>query len=80
MLGYDYGQRFSLDPQKVVYDELEIIGARGSTRQDLIDVISLVERGRVKPLISECYPLEEANETFHKLRHSASIGRIALIL
>jgi len=80
ILGYDYGQRFSLDPQKIVYDELEIIGARGSTRQDLVDVISLVERGKVKPLISECYPLEQANETFHKLRNSASIGRMVLLL
>lgn len=80
LLGYQYGQRFSLDPQKVVYDELEVIGSRSSIRQDLMDVISLVERGKVKPVISECFPLEQANEAFEKLRKSASLGRMVLLL
>jgi len=80
LLGYQYGQNFSLDPQKIVYDELEIIGARASVRQDLVDVIALVEKGRVKPVISECCPLEQANEAFVKLRRSASLGRIVLTL
>ena len=80
LLGYQYGQSFSLDPQKVVYDELEIIGARASVRQDLVDVISLVESGKIKPIISECFPLEQANEAFVKLRSSTSLGRMALTL
>jgi len=80
LLGYEYGQLFSLDPQKLVYDELEIIGARASVRQDLVDVISLVERGKVSPVISECFPLEDANEAFVKLRRSTSLGRMVLTL
>ncbi len=80
LLGYQYGQSFSLDPQKIVYDELEIIGARASVRQDLADVIALVEKGIIKPVISECFPLERANEAFAKLRRSASLGRIVLTL
>ncbi|MFC1958998.1 alcohol dehydrogenase catalytic domain-containing protein [Chloroflexota bacterium] len=80
LLGYQYGQFFSLDPQKIVYDELEIIGARASVRQDLVDVISLVERDKIKPVISECFPLEQANEAFIKLRRSTSLGRMILTL
>ena len=80
LLGYQYGQIFSLDPQKIVYDELEIIGARASVRQDLVDVISLVERDKVRPVISERFPLEQANKAFVKLRRSASLGRIVLTL
>ena len=80
LLGYQYGQLFSLDPQKIVYDELEIIGARASVRQDLVDVISLVERGKIRPMISECFPLEQANEAFVKLRRSTSLGRMILTL
>ena len=80
LLGYQYGQTFSMDPAKLVYDEIEIIGSRASIRQDLLDVISLVERGKVKPLISECFPLKEANEAFVRLRKSASLGRMVLIL
>ena len=66
LLGYQYGQIFSLDPQKIVYDELKIIGARASVRQDLVDVISLVEMGKLKPVISESFPLEQTNEAFAK--------------
>ncbi|MFC2051731.1 alcohol dehydrogenase catalytic domain-containing protein [Chloroflexota bacterium] len=80
LLGYQYGQLFSLDPQKIVYDELEIIGARASVRQDLVDVISLVERGKIRPVISECFPLEQANEAFVKLRRSTRLGRMILTL
>jgi 2-desacetyl-2-hydroxyethyl bacteriochlorophyllide A dehydrogenase len=80
LLGYQYGQFFSLDPAKIVYDEIEVIGSRASVRQDLVDVISLVERGKVKPIISERFPLEAANEAFTKLRKSASLGRIILTL
>jgi 2-desacetyl-2-hydroxyethyl bacteriochlorophyllide A dehydrogenase len=80
ILGYDYGQRLAIDPQKIVYDELEIIGSRSSTRQDLIDVISLVERGKVKPLVAETVPLAEANDAFRRLRHSEAVGRMVLML
>ena len=80
LLGYQYGQTFSMDPAKLVYDEIEIIGSRASIRQDLVDVISLVERGKVKPVISDRFPLEKANEAFVKLRNSASLGRIILTL
>jgi len=80
LLGYQYGQRVSLDPAKIVYDEIEIIGSRASIRQDLIDVISFVEGGKVKPVISESFPLEKANEAFVKLRNSTSLGRIVLTL
>jgi len=80
LLGYQYGQLFSLDPAKIVYDEIEIVGARASVRQDLADVISWVERGKVQPVISERFPLAKANEAFVKLRNSASLGRIILTL
>ncbi len=80
LLGYQYGQLFSLDPAKIVYDEIEVIGSRASIRQDLIDVISLVERGKVKPVISERFPLARTNEAFVRLRNSTSLGRIILTL
>lgn len=80
ILGYHYGQHFRLDPQKMVYDGIEVTGSRSSLRQDLRDIISLVERGKVKPVIDECFPLEEANEAFAKLRRSSALGRMVLTL
>ncbi|MFC1976807.1 zinc-binding dehydrogenase [Chloroflexota bacterium] len=45
-----------------------------------MDVISLVERDKIKPVISEHFPLEQANEAFVKLRKSAGLGRMILTL
>ena len=39
--------------------EQEIIGCRGSTKQDLIDVVRLVRTGQVTPVIGAPYPLEQ---------------------
>jgi propanol-preferring alcohol dehydrogenase len=78
--GYQMGQKASFDPAKIVTDEIEIIGSRASIRQDLIDVISMTERGVIRPLISERYPLEQANKALAKLRKSASLGRMVLTL
>ena len=80
VLGYQYGQQFRLDPAKMVYDGMEVMGSRSSILQDLMDVISLVERGKVKPVIDECFLLEKANEAFAKLRKSAALGRTVLTL
>jgi acryloyl-coenzyme A reductase len=80
ILGYHYGQHFRLDPAKMVYDGLEVMGSRSASLRDLMDVISLVERGKVKPVIDECFPLEKTNEAFTRLRNSAALGRIVLTL
>jgi D-arabinose 1-dehydrogenase-like Zn-dependent alcohol dehydrogenase len=40
----------------------------------------LVERGKVKPLVAERVPLEQANEAFARLRHSEAVGRMVLVL
>jgi 2-desacetyl-2-hydroxyethyl bacteriochlorophyllide A dehydrogenase len=80
ILGYEHGQRFPMDITKVFYDEIEILGSRSYTRQDLIDAISLVERGKVKPLFSQKVPLKEANEALKRVRKSEVLGRIVLVI
>jgi D-arabinose 1-dehydrogenase-like Zn-dependent alcohol dehydrogenase len=58
--------------------ELEIIGCRGSTKQDLIDVVGLVQRGQVHPVLGACYPLEQIGEAAARLESGDLIGRIWL--
>jgi propanol-preferring alcohol dehydrogenase len=58
--------------------ELEIIGCRGSTKQDLIDVVRLVHEQRLTPVIGAHYPLERAVEAAEHLERGNLIGRIVL--
>ena len=42
------------------------------------EVVKLVEQGRLKPVVSETYPLEEVEQALAKLRESPPLGRIVL--
>jgi len=58
--------------------ELEIIGCRGSTRQDLIDVVGLVQAGQVVPVLGAAYALSDIAAAAARLESGDLIGRIWL--
>jgi propanol-preferring alcohol dehydrogenase len=58
--------------------ELEIIGCRGSTKQDLIDVVRLVREGWITPIIGAQYPLEQIDAAAARLASGELEGRIVL--
>jgi len=58
--------------------ELQIIGCRGSTRQDLIDVVELVRAGQLTPILGASYPLEEIGNAVARLESGDLVGRIWL--
>jgi propanol-preferring alcohol dehydrogenase len=58
--------------------EQQIIGCRGSTRQDLIDVVRLVKEGQVTPVLGASYPLERIGDAVARLESGDLVGRIWL--
>lgn len=56
--------------------EQQIIGCRGSTKQDLIDVVRLAERGQLTPVIGARYPLDRIREATARLESGDLVGRI----
>jgi len=58
--------------------EREIIGCRGSTRQELIEIVDLVARGKLKPVIGAEYPLSKIDEAVACLNAGEMVGRIVL--
>jgi 2-desacetyl-2-hydroxyethyl bacteriochlorophyllide A dehydrogenase len=57
--------------------ELEIIGSRNGTRQDLVEAIRLVERGVVRPPIAARFPLAEINQAMQRAREGLA-GRVVV--
>ena len=55
-----------------------ITGSRNYTRQELLDVIYLVQEGRVRPVVSRVFPLEQAEAVLDMLRDGTIVGRAAL--
>lgn len=79
VVGYGDAQ-FTASYQDLVIREKEIVGIRGSTRQDLAECIGLVERGIVKPIVDKTYPLADINKGLSDLREGRNMGRTAIVM
>lgn len=68
-----------IDTIEIAQKELEILGSRNGTRQDMEDAIRLVASGAVRPLIGARFPLAEINEAFDALRKGV-LGRVVVVV
>ena len=78
LVGYDPKRPLELDALQMHYRELDVLGTRVSTRRELEDVIRLVERGQLQPVVDRAYPLEEANEALEAVARGEVFGRAVL--
>lgn len=79
LLGYVPGQVFHAESTDVVLTEKRIVGSRASSKQDLIDVIHLVERGAIKPVVTRRFKLEQVNSALDLLRAGEVLGRAVVM-
>jgi 2-desacetyl-2-hydroxyethyl bacteriochlorophyllide A dehydrogenase len=64
-----------IDTIEIAQKELEIIGSRNGTPQDMVDAIRWVESGAVTPIIGARFPLDDVNAAFECMRKGAP-GRV----
>lgn len=74
VLGYQI-PRLSATMMSLVYNEVSIMGSRGSTRAELLEAIDLVGQGRIRPIIGHELELDEVNDGLDRLRDGSVIGR-----
>lgn len=77
VVGY-LDESFEVPSMRLFATEQEIIGCRGSTKQDLIDVVRLVGTGQITPIIGAHYSLEHIRQAAARLESGDLIGRIVL--
>jgi propanol-preferring alcohol dehydrogenase len=71
---------FRVDPLVVLSKGLEIHGSRYISMAELVDAVKIVQQGKIKPVVSRTFPLEEA-ETAHQMILANKItGRAALVI
>ncbi len=73
-------ERFSVNYQDIMKNEKEIIGVRGSTAEEMIEVINLVEKKKITPFIHQVYPFMDINKALQDLREGKNLGRLVLIM
>lgn len=78
VLGYNYGIPLAVDTADLIYGQWTILGSRASNLQDVVDVVNLVEQGKLRPVVSETCPLQQVEQALAHLRVSPPLGRIVL--
>lgn len=80
MVAYiDIGKTLNLDQRFIQSMEVRLVGARGNTHQELAEVVQLVARKQLRPLVAGTYPLEQVNAALEQLATGQVTGRIVLV-
>jgi propanol-preferring alcohol dehydrogenase len=72
------GQNFRVSASALLNKEALVLGSRYATRQEVLDTLGLAARGEIWPLVTEIYPLGEADRAHARLAAGAVTGRAAL--
>lgn len=73
--GASAGHEATADLRYVWRREVDILGCNSWAREDLEELIELVQRGRIVPPIHSVYPLKDAREAFRVLLDREVVGK-----
>ncbi len=73
------GYEVNLDTGDVIYNEFTILGSRGGTRVELKEVLDLVAKKKIKPLIDKEFPLKNAAEAQERMESRKQFGKMLLL-
>ena len=74
------GKAFTADPAHMLRNEIEVMGSRYATKQEVMDTLELVARGEFSALVTDKAPLEQAEALHQRLDKELIIGRAALVM
>ena len=78
MVGYDPQNPVGVNGMSMHYNEWKLSGSRVSTRQELVEVIHLVESGKIDPVVTKVIGLEDLNVGLYELKDKKNVGRLVV--
>ena len=78
IVGYAPQKPLPINMLDMHYNEWQLIGSRVSTKLELEEVIQLVERKKIIPVIDKILPIREANQALKEISEGKIIGRVVL--
>ena len=73
-------ETYGLNGKRLAQNELEVIGTRCGRLQDLVLAVQLMAEGKLKPIVTNVYPLEDVNQAMADLRSGKVPGRAVLLM
>jgi NADPH:quinone reductase-like Zn-dependent oxidoreductase len=77
--GASTGFRAETDLRYVWTRELSILGSDGWRRDDLLELVSQVQTGRLAPVIHRVYPLSEVRDAVAELEDRRAVGKVVVV-
>lgn len=75
-----HGAHFTANPGEMLRKELELLGSRYATKEEVLESLELVARGEIWPLVTEKMPLQDAESIHQRLDRGVVTGRAALMI
>jgi NADPH:quinone reductase-like Zn-dependent oxidoreductase len=67
-------------PTWLFTEEITVTGNRSAGRQDIADTVALIRQGRIKPLISRVFPLQDSVIAHRAFEAGEIVGRAVLVV
>src|SRR5699024_3571400 len=67
-----------LDLSALFDGQYQLLGSTMGSREELHEVLKLIEDDQIKPVVSETYSLDKANDAFEYLKVNDQFGNIAI--
>ena len=80
LVGYRPNEPLSASTPDIVFREIEIYGSHWATMSDLVEVIDMIDRRLISPIIIRQYQLEEAPRALDLLASGGGPGRSVLLV
>jgi alcohol dehydrogenase, propanol-preferring len=75
-----HGAGFTANPAEMLRKEIELLGSRYASKEEVRESLDLVARGDVWPFVSEKVPLADAETVHGRLEKGLVTGRAALMM
>lgn len=78
IFGATAGDNTDFNLRNFFYGQYELRGSTMGSREELIEMLQLMERNNIRPIIDKVFPLQEADKALNYLDSSSQFGKVAL--
>jgi NADPH:quinone reductase-like Zn-dependent oxidoreductase len=77
--GATRGNPGQLEARKLFWNQLQLIGSTMGSDSDFLQMLQLVEKFKIKPVVDQCYPFSQAEAAFDRMKEGKQFGKIILV-
>ena len=77
--GATRGNPSQLEARKLFWNQLQLIGTTMGSDADFLQMLQLVKKHQLKPILDQVFPLEQAVEAFDRMKEGRQFGKIVLV-